>query len=137
MDRTYKRHPYRKLSGSMPLAGLGTIDMGAFLFGTRKYMQGNDTSTNTGNSSGGGWTLVIILGVIIGGLILFSQAKDKSDYNEALRVLGAKQECRAEAKREGWSEAEAGCDKLGTPGYNISTDNYFDAYKLRTGTRGL
>lgn len=111
--------------------------MGAFLFGMRNYMQSNDTLTNTGNSSSGGWTFVIILAVIIGGWILFSQAKDKSDYNEALRVTGAKAECRAEAKREGWNEAEAGCNKLGTPGYEISTDNYFNAYKLRTGTREL
>ena len=111
--------------------------MGAFLFGTRKYMQGNDTLTNTGSSSSGGWTLAIVLVVIIGGWILFSQAKDKSDYNEALRITGAKAECRAEAKREGWNEAEAGCNKLGTPGYEISTDSYFNAYKLRTGTREL
>ena len=111
--------------------------MGAFLFGTRKYMQGNDTLTNTGSSSSGGWTLAIVLVVIIGGWILFSQAKDKSDYNEALRITGAKAECRAEAKREGWNEAAAGCNKLGTPGYEISTDSYFNAYKLRTGTREL
>lgn len=100
-------------------------------------MQNNDTTTDTGNSSSGGWTLAIILAVVIGGWILFSQAKDKSDYNESLRVLGAKQECRAEAKREGLSEAKAGCNKLGTPGYEMSTDNYFNTYKLRTGAREL
>lgn len=108
-----------------------------FLFGTRNDMQGNDKHTNAGNSSSGGWTLVIILAVIIGGWIFFSQAQDKSNYNEALRVTGAKVECRAEAKREGWGEAEANCDKLGTPGYEISTDNYFNAYKQRTGAREL
>ena len=121
----------------MPLAGLGTIDMGAFLFGTRKYMQSYNTHTNTGSSSSGGWTLVIILAITIGGWIFFSQAKDKSDYNAALKVTGAKAECRAEAKREGWSKTESNCDKLGTPGYEISTDNYFNAYKLRTGAKEL
>lgn len=100
-------------------------------------MQSNDTHINTGSFSSGSWTFIIILAVIIGGWILFSQAKDKSDYNEALRVTGAKAVCRAEAKREGWNEAEAGCNKLGMPGYEISTDNYFNAYKLKTGTREL
>lgn len=83
------------------------------------------------------WTWFIIGALLLIGWVIFSQTKDKSDYNDALRVTGAKVECRAEAKREGWSEIEAGCDKLGTPGYEISTDNYFNSYKLRTGTRGL
>lgn len=101
-------------------------------------MQNNSHTTHQDKqSSSGGWTVVIILVVIIGGWILFSQAKDKSDYNKSLRVLGAKQECRAEAKREGWNETQANCDKLGTPGYEISTDNYFNAYKLRTGAKEL
>lgn len=100
-------------------------------------MQSDNKVTDTGSTLNGGWTLAIILIVIVAGWMHFSQAKDKSDYNDALRVTGAKVECRAEAKREGWSEAEAGCDKLGTPGYEISTDNYFNSYKLRTGTRGL
>lgn len=100
-------------------------------------MQSDTKSSDISSSSNGGWTIVIIFIVIVAGWMYFSQAKDKSDYNDALRVTGAKVECRAEAKREGWSEAEAGCDKLGTPGYEISTDNYFNSYKLRTGTRGL
>lgn len=100
-------------------------------------MQNNDITTNTSSSSHGGWTLVIILAVLIGGWVLLSQTKDKSDYNESLRILGAKQECRAEVKREGWSETESKCDKLGTPGYEMSTDNYFNAYKVRTGAREL
>lgn len=81
------------------------------------------------------WVLAIVL--IVAGWIFFSQAKDKSDYNDALRVTGARVECRAEAKREGWSEAESGCSNLGTPGHEVSTDNYFNAYKLRTGAREL
>ncbi len=83
------------------------------------------------------WAWFVIGAIVLVGWLLFSQAKDKADYNDALRVTSARVECRAEAKREGWSEAEAGCDKLGTPGYEISTDNYFNAYKLRTGARGL
>lgn len=101
------------------------------------YMQNDSKTTDISNSSNSGWTLVIILVVIVAGWVFFSQAKDKSDYNDALRVTGARVECRAEAKREGLSEAVAGCDKLGTPGYDISTDNYFNAYKLRTGAKGL
>ena len=79
-------------------------------------MQSDNSIPDTGKSSNGGWTLVAILVIIATGWLFFSQAKDKSDYNDALRVTGAKVECRAEAKREGLSEAEAGCDKLGTPG---------------------
>lgn len=100
-------------------------------------MQNYSQTTNTSNSSNGGWTLVIIFVVIAAVWIFFSQTKDKSDYDNALRVTGAKVECRAEAKREGWSEAQANCNKLGTPGYDISTDNYFDSYKLKTGAREL
>ena len=100
-------------------------------------MQSDNSIPDTGKSSNGGWTLVAILVIIATGWLFFSQAKDKSDYNDALRVTGARVECRAEAKREGWSEAEAGCDKLGTPGYEISTDNYFNSYKLRTGAKEL
>lgn len=86
-------------------------------------------------SSGGIWLFVGIIVVI--GWLLFSQAKDKTDYNKALRVTGARVECRAEAKREGWSETEANCNKLGTPGYEISTDSYFNMYKQRTGAKEL
>ncbi len=100
-------------------------------------MQSDNSIPDTGKSSNGGWTLVAILVIIATGWLFFSQAKDKSDYNDALRVTGAKVECRAEAKREGLSEAEAGCDKLGTPGYEMSTDNYFNSYKLRTGAKEL
>ena len=126
-----------KTIGFYPFSWFRHLDMGAFLFGTGEYMQSDNTHTNTGSSSSGGWTLVIILAIIIGGWIFFSQAKDKSDYNAALKVTGAKAECRAEAKREGWSKTESNCDKLGTPGYEISTDNYFNAYKLRTGAKEL
>ena len=83
------------------------------------------------------WTWLIVGVILVTGWVLFSQAKDRSDYNDALRITGAKVECRAETKREGWSEAEAGCNKLGTPGYEMSTDNYFNAYKLKTGAREL
>ena len=91
----------------------------------------------TQQNSNPAWAWLIVGVFLVVGWVLFSQAKDKSDYNEALRVTGAKVECRAEAKREGWNEAEAGCNKSGTPGYEISTDNYFNAYRLRTGTREL
>lgn len=83
------------------------------------------------------WTWFGIGLIVLVGWLFFSQAKDKSDYNDALRITGAKVECRAEAKRESWSKTQANCDKLGTPGYEISTDNYFNSYKLRTGARGL
>lgn len=83
------------------------------------------------------WVWFVIGVIVLVGWLLFSQAKDKAEYNDALRVTGAKAECRAEAKREGWIEAKADCDKLGTPGYEMSTDNYFNSYKLRTGVRGL
>ncbi len=128
-----------KTIGFYPFSWFRHLDMGAFLFGTRQSdIQNNSQTTHQyKQSSSGGWTVIIILAIIIGGWILFSQAQDKSDYNKSLRVLGAKQECRAEARREGWSEAEAGCDKLGTPGYDMSTDNYFNAYKLRTGAKEL
>lgn len=77
-----------------------------------------------------------VIGVIVvAGWLLFSQAKDKTDYNKALRTTGARVECRAEAKREGWSSSS--CDNLGTPGYEMSTKTYYDTYKSRTGSKEL
>ena len=96
-------------------------------------MNSNDQNHDTGHSTRNGWTIAVIVVVAIVSWLLYSDARDKAEYKEALKVTGARVECRAEAKREGWTEAEADCDKLGTPGYDISTDSYYNMYKLRTG----
>lgn len=81
------------------------------------------------------WVWFVIGVIVVAGWLFFSQAKDKADYNKALRTTGARVECRAEAKREGWSSGS--CDSLGMPGYETSTKTYYDAYKSRTGAKEL
>ncbi len=76
----------------------------------------------------------IIVFVVFG---LFSQWRSNSEYNSAIRVIGAKKECRTQAKRDGISEARAGCDLLGTSDYKIMTDYYYNEYKRKTGTHEL
>lgn len=113
--------------------------MGVLLFWHQKdiILSSNNSSSSTDKPTNLRWVLMAIIVIGLLAWFTFSQAKNKSEYNDALRVTGARIECRNEAKQEGWTEAESGCDKLGTPGYDISTDDYFNAYKLRTGAKEL
>lgn len=93
----------------------------------------NQENGNTKNVTD--YVIILIVIFIIAGLLL--QWRSNSGYNDSIRIIGAKQECRAQAEQDGVSEAQAGCNLLGTSGYDKMTDYYYNEYKSRTGSHEL
>jgi hypothetical protein len=105
------------------------------LFGTLcekdKLMQEEKSTQGKSNT----WFWVVVGAITIAGFMYLSQSKKDAEYNEALMVTGAKIECNAEASRD--DSKNNNCSKLGTPGYERMTRYYYNAYKHRTGIKGL
>lgn len=79
-----------------------------------------------------GWTWIIIVIIILGGLYLVSQLQNSDASSQADKVIKAKQACRWDGQRQSWdAQAMATCDKLGTPDYTSSTDHYYEMYNAK------
>lgn len=79
-----------------------------------------------------GWTWLIAVVVILGGLYFISQWRNNNESVQADKVYKAKQACRWDGKRLGWdAQAMTTCDKLGTKDFTQSTDEYYEIYNAK------
>ena len=79
-----------------------------------------------------GWTWIVIVVVILGGLYFVNQIRDNNASSQADKIIKAKQACRWDGQRQNWdAKAMSTCDKLGTSNYTSSTDHYYEMYNAK------
>lgn len=85
--------------------------------------------TNTKNTENkSSWAIWLVFGLVVVYAVLYlQQQKRDSDAEDFYRTMGARIECRNEAKME--NNREINCELLGTKGYDMHTEHYFRQYQ--------
>lgn len=87
---------------------------------------------NKEENKSNGWTWLIAIVVILGGLYFISQWRNNDQSAQADKIIKAKQACRWDGQRQGWdARAMATCDKVGTKDFTQSTDYYYEMYNAK------